>query len=365
VVALLDREPALLPWLDADLKEADSLRRVAEDKLLWKGLSTWDVAFDKLQSARKKYEASLVAFNILRDGRVYLDRAFIELPVHMKLLCDWPDFDVPADQSWSKAADEAMRLQAFFESGPRKDSQELVKLDAHGRELKRHLQDLGKTLGRRIARVNKEDKAGELQQTLVLLESALLTAPQRMALFARQRSLGKKLNDANNQLDQEDKQANRLSPLDAPSSADAFLSLARARMSLALLRLGKFNLKGKNVAVPDVDGKITPQEWANLEDRLQDFWQKDLPAQWHNAKPGATADALNRILSPWELDRWAGNVERSPSRVWQEQLRNAYLRWLQERYRSEATILDVHEWSLAVFYAEAAQELRLKSVELD
>jgi hypothetical protein len=373
IVALLDREPEALSWLDADLKDADALRRLAEEKLLWRGKSTWDDAFEKLQVAKKKYENALAAFNTLRESRWHLDLATAALPAYMELLCDWPVFDVSGEQSWTKAAEEAERVQAFFAAPPEPGAalatdDAIRRLDAHSRDLRRHLQDLADRLERRVNLAKKDETPEALDQLLILLECPLLKAPERIALFARHRAIAAKLNDENEKLDKADNEASRFSSIaDATRRSDTSAGLARVRMSLALLRLGRFDMKGKVVPIPTGDSKPTPQEWTAIERKLQEFWTIDLPKYWHSAKPGFQADALNRLVSPWELERRAGDVEREPSRIWQEQIRTAFLRWLQERYRSEATSVDTggQDRQSSVFFSEAAEELRLKGIDPD
>src|SRR5262249_46468262 len=114
VIGALEREPGLLPWLAGTIEDGDELRRAAEQKLLWAGPSTWDDAFEKLQSAKDKYEEAQRGFIVLQRGRFHLDRAFAELPMYVHLLCDGPDVDAQADQTWTKAVEEAEKLQTFF-----------------------------------------------------------------------------------------------------------------------------------------------------------------------------------------------------------------------------------------------------------
>ena len=74
----------------------------------------------------------------------------------------------------------------------------------------------------------------------------------------------------------------------------------------------------------------------------------------------ALADSLDRIVSPWESDRRAGS-DKNPSRLLQKQQREAFFRWLEARYQSEARFLEAagQDPLAASFYTEAARELRL------
>jgi hypothetical protein len=372
LIALLDREPGLLAWLAADIDAADRLRQTGEDKLLWKGMSMWADGLEKMLSAKAKYDEAVRVFDIFQRGRSQLDRAFAALPGYMKLICDWPEFDTQSEKSWLRAAEEADKVQALLivppAPGQPRDMDDLaaVKLDTHGRELERHLKDLDKMLARRISRAKKEDTAESLDQLLCLLESPLVKAPERAALMARQRELAAKLNEATQKLDQEDNRAGRIVALpDAPRPERDNVGLARGRMSLALLRLGKFDFKGKKIAVPAADSNLTPRQWADLETQLQACWATDLPKQWKDARPGYTADALNRIVSPWELERRPGAPDASG--VLQKQLRDAFVQWLLERYEAEVRFIagNPQDQRADVFYAEAAQELRLRIVAPD
>ncbi len=371
LIALLDRAPGLLAWLAADIDAADKLRQTGEDKLLWKGMSMWADGLEKMLAAKAKYEESLRIFDILYRGRSQLDRAFAELPAYMNLICAWPEFDAQAEQSWIKAAEEADKAQALLimpptPGGPRdKDDPVAPKLDTHGRELERHLKDLDKMLAKRINRAKKEDKAEALDQLLCLLDSPLLKAPERAALMARQRELAAKLHEATEKQDQDDNEAGRIAALPDVRQRDN-LGLTRAFMSLALLRLGKFDFKGKKIAIPVV-GNSNSRELADLETQLQASWSEVLPKQWQTARPGYVADALNRTVSPWAMERRSGAVEKDASWMLQSQLRDAFVQWLLERYEAEVRFIagNAQDQRAGVFYAEAAQELRLRIVEPD
>jgi hypothetical protein len=367
VIAALDREPALLPWVAADFDAADALRRAGEKKLLAEKPSSWPEAYQALQSAKEKYQPALATLGTLRRCRWDLDRSFAELPAYLNLICDWPEFDVQAEQAWGHAAVEAEWLQALFVDAPALEAaggkgEFIFKLDTHGQDLHRRLQELDKMLQRRILSALKDDKAETVPHLLVLLESPLLKAPERAALLGKQRTLAAKLQELTDTQDQEDNRQNRIgsAPAAPRRAPDPGLAQVRARMSAALLRLGGFDAKGSKFDLAG-DGKISPRELDRLERGLQDAWAKELLKQWQSAKSVALADALDRIVPPWELDRRTG-ADKDPSRRLQRQQRDAFFRWLEARYQSEA---DVPDSQISSFYFDAARELRLKSAAPD
>jgi hypothetical protein len=364
VIAALDREPGLLPWIAADFEAADVLRRSGEKKLLAEKPSSWPEAYQALQSARDKYQQALATLGTLRGCRWDLDRSFAELPAYMNLICAWPELDAQAEQAWSQAAAEAQWLQAFFGDPPAMGavgkSDFVFKLDTHGQDLHRHLETLDKMLQRRIASAMKEDKAETAH--LRLLESPLLKSSERAALLGMQRALAAKLHKLTDEQDQEDNKKGRIGAAqDGPRRPpDPNLGTVRARMSAALLRLGAFDARG-NKLEPAGDGKASPRELARLESALHDAWAKDLLKQWQAAKTPALADALDRIVPPWELDRRTG-TDKDPSRRLQKEQRDAFFQWLGERYQAEAGSADPQ---VSTFYLDAARELRLKATVPD
>jgi hypothetical protein len=355
VIAALDREPALLPWIAADFEAADTLRRAGEKKLLAEKPSSWPEAHQTLQAAREKYQQALATLGTLRRCRWDLDRAFAELPAYLNLICDWPELDAQAEQAWLQAAAEAEWLQAFFADppalgAPGAKSDFVFKLDTHGQDLNRRLQALDKMLQGRILIALKDDKAETTPQLLRLLECPLLKASDRTALLGKLRALEAKLQKLTDEQDQEDNRQQRVGA--APDAMrrppDANVGPTRARMSAALLRLGGIKF--------DADGVTGPRELATLEKGLQDAWAKELLKQWQRAKSPALADAVDRIVPPWELDRRAG-ADKDPSRRLQAQQRDAFFGWLGERYQAEAASTDPQ---VSSFYLDAARELRLK-----
>ena len=375
LIARLDQEPRLLPWLAANFEDADELRHTGEEKLLWRGMSTWMDGLEKMQSAKAKYEEGLRGFEILYRGRSQLDRAFAELPAYMKLICDWPEFDAQAERLWHKAVEAADRVQSLLSVPPApsaaaaKAIAEAFRLDADGREIERHLQDLAKLLGKRVNLSQKEDTAESLDQILCLLDTPLVKAPDRAALMARQRKLAAKLHAATETLDRDDNQVGRrIIALPALPRWDRdSLGFTRARMSLAILQLRKFDFEGKKLAIPATESNLNSPEWADLEKRFQACWAKNLVNQWQNAQPSFSADALNRTVSPWVLRHQPGAIEMDASWIMQKQMRDAFVRWLQQRYQSEIRFAaDNPDDKLAsIFFTEALQELRLRGVESD
>ncbi len=359
-MALLDREPSLLPWLAGVIEDGDALRREGEKKLLWGGSSTWEDAFEKLQAARIKYGDALRLFEILQRGRRGLDRAFAELPADLRLVCDGPEFNASAEKTWLSAAGEAEKLRGFFAAAPKGAARPAADVgatvDTLARNLDRYLQVLGEARRRSLLRVQNEEVAVVVPFAQVLLESPLVKGPDRAALMVKQRAVAAKLRDAADQQDKDDNKLGRLTPLANAmrTTPTGERGLARARMAIALLRLGGA-LPEANVIVPT---KANGKEWTDLERKLRDAWSSELLKQWQEAKADDAADALNRLVSPWGLDGRAGALDKDPSLRLQKNVREAFRRWLQERHQSEARALEgLKDEPLHSFHLDAAREL--------
>jgi len=125
-------------------------------------------------------------------------------------------------------------------------------------------------------------------------------------------------------------------------------------MSLALLRLAGSNIETKKFVLPMAGDVVSSRHWTRLEMQLHDACSKDLVTHWQSAKSLFAADALNRIVSPWERERF----EKDPSVLLQTNLRDAYRQWLQGRYQAEAAFLEGgQEPATRTFFADAAREL--------
>lgn len=372
VIAALNRERQLLPWLAPFVNAGDKLRRSGEKKLLSSEPRTWNEAFQELQSANESYKHALQVYDTLQLCRLDLDRSFAQLPAYGRLFWDGPEIDAHAEATWKSAAEVAKELQAFFVNPPELDaagekSVPIVELGNHARNLHRHLQDLEEMLGRRIKRAKKDDNAESMQQLVSLLESPLLKAPERAVIFGKQRELAVSLQGLTDKKDQDDnRQARTLSLPDAEqTSQQKNRGLGRADMSLGLLRMAGIDVAQKRFDLPPMDAKVTAQNWANLERAMHSVWSKELVAQWHNTRSALSADAFNRVVSPWASDKRAGGIKKDASRVLQEDLRLAFLDWLEKRYQAEGTALQARapeasaqDQQASAFYLDAARELR-------
>jgi hypothetical protein len=363
LLAALDREPGLLPWLAGAVVEADQLRQAGERKLLRDRPSTWKEGLAELQSAKKRYDEALQTYETLRRGRRDLDRAYAELPGFARLVCDWPDLDPLAEQAWRRAASEAKKLQVYFFDPPA--------IDAKGRQdsgpsYQSPFPELDKVLKRRFDAALIGDDAETLQQIHCLLALPLLKATERTTLLAKQKALAAKRHEAAVQMDAEDNELRRVQSLaDARRrDADAGVGLIRARMALERMRLSGFESKDRLVL--PADGEMTAQEWTRVERSLREMQATELRAALRSAKSLRHADALNRIVSPWESEG-REELEREPSRRFQQKQRADFFQWLQARYQAEARFLEPNatDQPFSAFYQEAARELRSKTASVD
>jgi hypothetical protein len=356
VLAALAQEPGLLPWVAPVMEQADFLRHRGEQQLLWERPSQWADALAALQTAREQYrQAGETVQNALR-ARVAFERALADLPAYLTLICDWPEFQVQAESTWRDAAREARQLQQIL--GVQERAAGAVSaLDSHRRSLERHLGALDTQLALHIALAKQGDNGVALAQALCLLRCPCLRAPDRLALFAQQQALADKLQAQTDKLDDEDASLARMTTAPMGPAVDTERGVARLRLSLAVLRLG--GISGDGLA-DDVAGRLKPRTWTRLETGLHDLWSKALVERWQTATTPASADTLDRLVPPWELDRRAADA-REPTRLRDQHDRAGFLRWLAERYQCDTHALEAsgRDALAAAFFRTAAAELRL------
>jgi len=364
LIAALNREPGPLPWVSRTMLDADKLRQSGERKLLLERPSAWKDGYLEMQSAKRKYEDAMQTFESLRKARRDLNRAYAELPGYGRFICDWPTLDRQAEKAWEKGAAEATKLQAFFFDPPKLDapvSGELVP------NYQNPFTDLESMLKRRLKEANKEEGPEVLRQIECFLNLPFLTATERAALLARQRTLAAKWHAEADKLDQEDNEMRRVKanpPQARRDPNDKSIGLVRARMALDMLRIAGFDSK-KKLRMP-ADGNPSPEEWTILERDLRSRTGKELVAALDAAKSRLSADALYRVLSPWEFEIQAA-LDREPSRPWNRDQRKAFFDWLQARYDAEAAAFATSpmDQGARTFYSEASSELRLKKADVE
>ena len=129
-------------------------------------------------------------------------------------------------------------------------------------------------------------------------------------------------------------------------------------MALDMLRLAGFDSKEK--LIPQAHD---PETWTQLEKQMRDRCGKELIAALQKAKPLQAADALYRVLSPWEFELQI-DLDKEPSRPWHRDQRKKFFDWLQARYDAEAANLakspNPTDQAASVFFSEASSALRLK-----
>jgi hypothetical protein len=328
VLAALAREPEfLLPWVKSAIEEADKNRRVAEAKLFWERPPVWEEAHRDLQLSGATYRQVMKMLEGMQTGSAALDRAFAELPVHLRTLCDGPDADLLAEKTWFKAAEEAAYLQQFFVAPPNASNVADAGLDTHGRDLMKHLDELLRLFRVRLKSAENAETPAAQRQLRCLLQSPRFKAAERADLIKKLRHLAKKLHDATETDDQP-----------APRAAERNAGPVRANMSLALLRLAGIEPDG-----PD-------------EKSLRYLWgAKGLVERWGAASHFRQRLAISRLVSPWDPDT---KVE-DHGRLRQTKLRE----WLKEQYSAESHETHPRDWKagdtrdqeIRDFYRDAAE----------
>jgi hypothetical protein len=179
--------------------------------------------------------------------------------------------------------------------------------------------------------------------------------------------LAAKLHEATDKLDQEDNDLRRAVSLTAVKRdlSDKNIGLVRARMALEMLHLAGFESKVKVLVLPS-DDSLNPEEWTRIERAVRERCGKELAASLRSAKALPLADALNRVVSPWETEGRA-DLDKEPSKRLHRTQRKAFFDWLAVRYDAEAKALETSptDQSASIFYTEAARELRLKGTDAD
>ena len=353
-LAALEREPEFLPWVASALVNADRKRRGAEGRLFWERPPAWPEALKDLKASQATYLEVKNALDGMRIGRAALDRAFAELPAHLRVLGDGPDADSQAEQIWLKAAEEAILLQTFFAAPDDPRNRAEAKIDTHGRELQQQLDELMRLFRKRITTAEKADTAKAQRQLRGLLQGALLKAQERADLSNKLRTAAKKLHDDTETDD----------PRVANASAKS-TGLVRGQMSRDLLRLAGVDTDGRDFVWP---AQKEPGSLSAWERTLHHWWGKNgIVKRWHDAPPDRRGDALNRLVSPWD----AQLKDEDLSRQWQRKLRDDYLQWLQEQFESESREAgprtrktgDPRDQEIRDFNRNAARKLAVQRVD--
>ncbi|MBM3993840.1 MAG: hypothetical protein FJ303_06765 [Planctomycetes bacterium] len=350
VVAALDREPELLPWIEKQFEDGDRLRFDAESKLFLLKPSEWTNAIPKMQAAREIFREANEACKALSQMRRNLNRSLADLPAYMALWTADAEV-VPLEvKKWHEAHAEADAARDLFFREPDLKA-------THGANLpaaKDALAPLEALLRDRINAALKATDGHGLRKLRYLLDSPLLPADDRANLVKKARDLSQKLQTETDERDQDDNRQRNVSRLPTETKSNSLtVALARAKMSIALLRLAGFESKDKNVVHPATAERSTPRQLAEFERALQSAWSRELITQWRDAKTPERAEILDRIASPWAIETGAISKRASERRT---QARAAFAEWLAGRYRAEAKHLE-SDREASAHYAGAAREL--------
>ncbi len=233
-----------------------------------------------------------------------------------------------------------------------------VRLEAGGK-LAVQRAALDEELRVRISIAEKGDTARTQQQLRCLLDSPLLKAPQRASLLGKYRENAQKLHDAADELDQEDNRQRRLVKFPAVvKGTERNAASLRAGMALALMRVTGADVKSKTTCPPG-SAALTPRDTDVLEKRLNEMWGRQFLERWRGAEPNAAGDAVDRLVSPWELEEIVGAADRDCSCVWHEKLRESYLDWLKGCWQSAGRFWDTApaDGDARDYYRDAARSL--------
>ena len=341
----MEREPEFLPWVASALENADKKRRAGEAKLFWERPPVWPDALKELKDGQATYGEVKKTLEAMQIGRAGLDRAFAELPAHLCILGDGPDADPQAEQIWLKAAEEAIFLQKFFVA--QSDAAD-AKVDTHGHELRRNLDELNRLFRKRLASAEKADTAKAQRQLRGLLQGSVLKAPARTSAINKMRTAAKKLQD--------DTEADDLPGSNASDKSTAF---ARGQMSRALLRLAGVDTDSRDFVWPAPKDQGSISVW---EKQLHYAWGKNgIVKRWREAPHDRRSDALNRLVSAWDPQM----KDDDHSQSWQAKLADDHLHWLHMLFEAESRetgprvrkMGDARDQDIRDFHRDAAQKL--------
>ena len=345
-LATLAREPEFLPWVASTLETADKTRRIAEGKLLWERPPVWPEAIRELKASSEAYETVRKSLEAMQMGSAALNRALADLPVYLRVLGEAADADPYAEQVWFKAAEEAIYLQKYCAAPADARSLANAKLDTHGRDLQRHLDELAKSIRLRLQKIENLETPTAQRQMRCLLQNPRLKAAERADLTKKLRQAALKLHEATESSDQL-----------VPKSTDNNAAIVRAEMSFALIRLTGVEPIGPEFQLP---ARKESKGLADREKKLNGYWGTDgLVKQLREATPDRRGYGLNRLVSPWDPGAW----DDDQTRLWQTTLYDDHVQWLKGQYELEARETgprnrkadDPRDQAIREFYREAAQ----------
>jgi hypothetical protein len=275
-----------LPWVRQLREQAARKRREAEPSLFAPEPAARDRARQLLTEAFRDYQAVNQYLAIIQQAQRCRDEAFVLLPGYAPYL-QFDPFDTTGEKAWQDAVTTAQRLQTVLADpdDPSPLAERISKMGDLTEALRNNLKGLqhpveADKLKRLINQSGRPNPSDWLEMS-ALLETPILSAGQRVAVWNGQRGLAGRLQtEAMSQGGSDEPQQflrNALPSFDLEKarSQETRRVLLRARCSIALLRLeGGPTDKRLEAALAQVSRSPTPATWASLNQALRQAWTR-------------------------------------------------------------------------------------------
>jgi hypothetical protein len=297
------------PWVAPVVREADRLRRRAEDLVFANGRESWAEAVKAFEQADGLYRSAEAVAGDVREARLVCDRALADLPYFADWAAGLPDTD-PGREPAGAVRDllgRAHELAELLDVGSRPEG------TADGRPFRR-IKELAGAVGDGLDRLRGDferscDEAGRDYRALASAAETPLPAPEaREKMLRRLVELSPETASRVPLTATERKDA-------ADRAADAALSAGRVRGALAMAVLGSdwfdeaAEFAGGGPEAGDQSAASDEETDAGRAEPLESFDRVESLLSARQGDPGAVARAGRQIGERWRrmpraLARW-------------------------------------------------------------
>ncbi len=342
-------QPQVFPATQETLEEAAQKRYEGELFLLGGiGYVPPHEATKRLSAAAERYEAAQRRGDTVREIQRLLDEATTFLPAYVPYLERVPE----QDATWLDSIDACTRLTELLAAAPADltgAAQPMTQLEDDLQRLQRPFSaDALADLQARLRRHQAPPTV--LNEAEAILSTPFLDADDRESLWKVTRSLARRLHEETVQQDQAEAKLKpallETVPTDSTDRLDpkeGRRALQRARISLALLRLG--GLPADDLQKLDDElqqasaafgGDSARNTLAALGDALRQTWTQRVPELLRPDQDLARRDRLSRVYLPFDAAAVVEDAAPLPQTALRIQRQRALLTWRLDRNRYES-----------------------------
>ena len=347
-------QPQVFPLIQDPLEEAAQKRYESELLLLGGfGYAPPRETTKRVTAAAERYEAAQRRGDTVREIQRLLDDAFVFLPEYVPYLERVPE----QESTWLDAVDACTRLMDLLAAGPADltaAAQPMTQLDDDLRRLGRPFN--ADALADLQARLHRHQVSPVvLSEAEAILSTPFLAADEREALWKAMRGLTRQLHEQTVQQDQSEAKlkpvlldgATGETPSNRLNAKEGQRALQRARVSLALLRLGGLPTddlrkldEQLQQAADALSGASGRDLLTKLGDELRRTWLQRVPELLRPDQDVSRRDRLSRVYLPFDPGAVVADDAPLPQTELRMQRQRALMTWRLDRNRYEGRELN-------------------------